>query len=322
MLGAACGPMRFLLGVVILAMGVSGLAAIAEARHGRHHGHYHSRHYQREVDRNAHAAPEPAPRTSNYARQRNGAGGFADGIRRMIGACTDQIAEMKGMPFDAVSRTIRAGENQRHALEQIRSTASTAADTLAVTCPKDIPAPLGQRLDKLGVALDAIGASLATMRPAFAAFYESLDDEQKARLAVIDLARQSQAKADRDTRLAANARVLDIAGDVEQDPVCSQWVAILRGWPVSRLEANMTLSDEQRAALYELSAAIYRVVVNLVTACPAEGRLTPLGRLDAKQRQLQAVRQGIDAIRPALAAFENSLNEAQKAQLTAAVFLN
>jgi hypothetical protein len=55
-----------------------------------------------------------------------------------------------------------------------------------------------------------------------------------------------------------------------------------------------------------------------VTACPAEGRLTPLGRLDAKQRQLQSVRQGIDAIRPALAA----LNEAQRAQLTAAVFLN
>ena len=150
MLGAACGPMRFLLGVVILAMGVSGLAAIAEARHGRHHGHYHSRHYLREVDRNAHAAPEPAPRTSNYSRQRNGAGGFADGIRRMIGACTDQMAEMKGMPFDAVSRTIRAGENQRHALEQIRTTASTAADTLAVTCPKDIPAPLGQRLGQAG----------------------------------------------------------------------------------------------------------------------------------------------------------------------------
>jgi hypothetical protein len=142
--------MRFLLGAAILAMGVSGLAASAEARHGRHHGHH--RHYLREVDRNAHAAPEPAPRTSNYSRQRNGAGGFADGIRRMIGACTDQMAEMKGMPFDAVSRTIRAGEHQRHALEQIRTTASTAADTLAVTCPKDIPAPLGQRLDKLGVA--------------------------------------------------------------------------------------------------------------------------------------------------------------------------
>ena len=193
MLGAACGPMRFLLGVVILAMGVSGLAAIAEARHGRHHGHYHSRHYLREVDRNAHAAPEPAPRTSNYARQRNGAGGFADGIRRMIGACTDQMAEMKGMPFDAVSRTIRAGETSATRWSRSAATASTAAD---------------------------------------------------------------------------------------------------------------------------------RVVVNLVTACPAEGRLTPLGRLDAKQRQLQSVRQGIDAIRPALAAFENSLNEAQRAQLTAAVFLN
>jgi len=53
--------MRFLLGAAILAMGVSGLAASAEARHGRHHGHH--RHYLREVDRNAHAAPEPAPRS-------------------------------------------------------------------------------------------------------------------------------------------------------------------------------------------------------------------------------------------------------------------
>jgi hypothetical protein len=218
--------MRFLLGVSVVMMGVSGLAAIAEARHRHHYGHYHSRHYQRDVDPSAARTPEPAS-SSNYARPRNGAGGFADGIRRMIGACSDQISEMKGMPFDAVSRTVRAGENQRHALEQIRTTASTAADTPSVTWPKDIPAPLGPRLDKLGVALDAIAASLATLRPAFAAFYESLDDEQKARLAVIDLARQSQAKGDRDTRLAADARVLDIAADVEQDPVCRQWVAIL-----------------------------------------------------------------------------------------------
>jgi hypothetical protein len=314
--------MRFLFGVAVIVTGVAGLAALAEARHGHHSGHYSypSRHNQRDVERDARPARtlEPAPRASNNAQPRNSAGGFADGIRRMIGACSDQISEMKGMPFDAVSRTVRASESQRHALEQIRTTASTAADTLTVTCPKDIPAPLGRRLDTLGVALDAVAASLATMRPTFAAFYDSLDDEQKARLAVVDLA-----KADRDTRLAANARILDIAADVERDPVCRQWVAILRGWPVSRLEANMTpLSDEQRLALYDLSAAIYRVVVNLVTECPAEGRLTPLGRLDAKQRQLQTVRHGIDAIRPALTAFENSLNETQKAQLTAAVFLN
>ena len=105
--------------------------------------------------------------------------------------------------------------------------------------------------------------------------------------------------------------------DSEQDPVCREWVTILRGWPVNRLETSMSLSDEQQ---YELSAAIYHAVGNLVTACPAESRLTPLGRLDAKQRQLQALRQGIDAMKPLLAAFESSLNEAQKAQLAAAVY--
>jgi hypothetical protein len=35
---------------------------------------------------------------------------------------------------------------------------------------------------------------------------------------------------------------------------------------------------------------------------------------------LQALRQGIDAMKPLLAAFESSLNEGQKAQLAAAVY--
>ncbi len=262
MFSAAWRPVRFLFGVAIMVMGVSALASTAEARHAHHYGHYSSRHTHREVERGARHALVPVSRPSNQARSHNGAGGFADGVRRMIGACSDQIVEIKGMPFDAVSRTVRAGEDQRNALEQIRSAASTAADTLSVACPKDIPAPLSQRLDKLSVVHDAITASLATLRPAFAAFYETLDDEQKARLAVIDLPRRSQSGADRGARLAANALDLGGSSDAEQDPVCRQWVVILRGWPVGRLETSMALSDEQHAALYDLSAAVYRAVGN------------------------------------------------------------
>lgn len=322
MLSAAWRAVFLFFVAIVVVIGVSALSSVAEARHRHHHGHYSSRHNHRDAERGPRhsRALVPVARPSNDARSRNGAGGFAEGIRRMIGACSDQVAEMKGMPFEVVSRTVRAGENQRNALEQIRSTTSTAADTLSVACPKDIPAPLGQRLDTLGIALDAITASLATLRPAFATFYDSLDDEQKARLAVIDLSRQSPSGGVRGARVAANALDLGGGSDAEQDPVCRQWVAVLRGWPIGRLEASLSLSDEQHAALYDLSAAIYRAVGNLVTACPAESRLTPLARLDAKQRQLQALRQGIDAIKPTFAAFEHSLNEAQKAQLAAAVY--
>ena len=47
--------------------------------------------------------------------------------------------------------------------------------------------------------------------------------------------------------------------------------------------------------------------------------VTALGRLDARQNELQAVRQNIEAIRPSTAAFENALNDAQKKWLTEAM---
>jgi hypothetical protein len=39
----------------------------------------------------------------------------------------------------------------------------------------------------------------------------------------------------------------------------------------------------------------------------------------AKQRQLQALRQGIDAIQPVLSKFEKSLNDSQRTQLAMAI---
>jgi hypothetical protein len=62
--------------------------------------------------------------------------------------------------------------------------------------------------------------------------------------------------------------------------------------PVAQVERAISLSDDQHANLYDLSAAIYRAAGSLATACPAEDRFTALGRLDARQRQLQALRQG------------------------------
>ena len=104
-----------------------------------------------------------------------------------------------------------------------------------------------------------------------------------------------------------------------QDPVCRQWVAILRSWPVRQVESGISLSDEQLRYLHDLTAAIYRATSGLVGACPAEDRFTALGRLDAKQRQLQALRHGIDAIQPVLSKFEDSLNDSQRTRLAIAV---
>jgi hypothetical protein len=237
------------------------------------------------------------------------------GIKRMIGACAGQAIEMKTMPFDLVFRTVQPNDAQRNALEQVRSRANEAAATLSASCPKDIPAELGHQLDRLGDALDSISASLAALRPALAAFYDALDDEQKARLVAIDFSRKPPSKTERRERRAANGGVPNDGPGATRDPVCDQWVVILRSWPVRQVERAISLSDEQHANLYDLTAAIYRAAGSLMGACPAEDRFTALGRLDAKQQQLQALRQGVDAIKPNLSKFENSLNDSQRTRL-------
>ena len=72
----------------------------------------------------------------------------------------------------------------------------------------------------------------------------------------------------------------------------------------------MRLSDPQRVALYELAIASLKASNTL--ACPAEGALTPVGRLDTMRLRLSAMQAAVSAVRPALLHFYEVLNERQK----------
>jgi hypothetical protein len=233
----------------------------------------------------------------------------------MIRACEEQSIELRKTPFDVISRTVRPSERQRNALDTIRSAVSDAADMLAATCPKDIPAMPSERLDALRHATDALLESRTTMHPALANFYASLEEEQKARI-VVKFSSNVQTKPHRDPGLAAD---FDNRQNGDQDPVCRQWASILRSWPIRQIEAGTQLSDEQHAALYEVTAAFYHAASGLVSSCPAENPLTPLGRLEAEQKQLEALRRGIDIIQPVITTFEKLLTDAQKTRLDAVV---
>jgi hypothetical protein len=158
----------------------------------------------------------------------------------------------------------------------------------------------GRQLVRLGDALDSISASFATLRPALAAFYDALDDEQKARLVGIEWSHKPPSKTDRSERRMTRDGVSNNCADAERDPVCRQWVVMLRSWPVTQVERAISLSDEQHAKC-------------------TKDRLTALGRLDAKQQQLQALRHGIDAIKPVFSKFEDSLNDSQRTRLAIAI---
>lgn len=286
------------------------LTPAAQARHHHHHRHGWSDDYEdRASDDARESRSEPARGTQPRAD-----GFLGAATARMISACDGQGAELQKMPVDAVVRTVQPNDDQRAALDRIRAAATDAANKLAASCPKNVPARPSDRLDTMRASLETIKAALLPLRPAFVSAYATFDDEQKARLVAAAISQQTAPQPDtgaRHARLAAR----------DQAPLgslgCQQWPALLKTWPLNRIESGLSLSDGQRAALYVLTAAIYRSAADLDASCHDENALTPVSRLDAELKRVEAMRQCIDAIAPALAGFVNGLNGEQKAQLNA-----
>jgi hypothetical protein len=79
------------------------------------------------------------------------------------------------------SGTHRPDDAQRAKLQNLQSAASQAADTIKAACPTDVPPTPPARLAAVGQLLQAMLQGVETMQPALADFYDSLNDDQKAR---------------------------------------------------------------------------------------------------------------------------------------------
>lgn len=91
----------------------------------------------------------------------------------------------------------------------------------------------------------------------------------------------------------------------------------LTRWPVDEIAQVVEPTREQQQLLDDLKAASARAAKLLQTACPAHPPSTPLGRIDAISKRLEAMVQALDVVRPALAKFYDSLSDEQKARFNA-----
>jgi hypothetical protein len=294
------------------------MSSAAEARYWRHYG-YHS------YGRSWNSSPPNGER--QVEEQRLGtdpesdlrqASEFGAAMEQMIRACDRQVAELKDMPLDSVARIVDSTPNQREALDRIRSTAVDASESLATACPKKVSASIHERLDALSRTLESMAASLATLRSPFATFYSLLNDEQKARLVATTAPKDAQAQSDDASRSRQNQNATQRRGG---DMYCEQWITYLKKFPIRQIEDRGHLSDDQRANLYDLAAAIFREAGRFGSVCHADNRLTPPGRLQAREEQLKALAQSVDAISPVFSRFEDDLSDSQKAQLRGIVNL-
>jgi hypothetical protein len=210
---------------------------------------------------------------------------------------------------------VQADEDQKTALQRMQNAVVNASGSLDSNCTKNIPAVLSDKLNALRQGLEAFTAVLDAVRPAVEKFYATLNDEQKASLVATYLATgYAKDNSDQTRRLSRNT--YRVSSTMQSEGTCQAWAGALREWPIRQIESTLMLSDIQHAALYDLTASIYRATVALVTSCPTEVSFTPLGQIEAKRKRVNALAQAISAIHPALDRFADTLDDKQKTDLT------
>jgi hypothetical protein len=110
------------------------------------------------------------------------------------------------------------------------------------------------------------------------------------------------------------------AADDSRNPdlaTCSGFAPGVASFPVDKIKASVQPTGAQLADLDALEAASGKAEGILKASCPSAPPLTPVGRLDALQKRLDAMVAGLDLVRAPLVKFDGSLSADQRQALDA-----
>jgi LTXXQ motif family protein len=110
------------------------------------------------------------------------------GYRRL---CTPRSVGLYEWQLRWIERVVRPTETQRAALNDLQSASSKAIATMATACKAEIPVTTKAQLEIMDARLEVMSQAVKSLRPAFDAFYASLDSEQQRRLDVFGLRHRS-----------------------------------------------------------------------------------------------------------------------------------
>ena len=114
--------------------------------------------------------------------------------------------------------------------------------------------------------------------------------------------------ADREARTETNTETIES---------CAGLAPGVTNPPIERIRQEINLTTDQQAALDDLSAASAQASDVIKSSCPASLPLTPVGRLDGAERQLEATIKAAQIVRSPLEKFYLALKDDQRGQLDA-----
>jgi len=218
--------------------------------------------------------------------------------------CGEDSRDIAGLPIDQIQAAIAPNDAQRAALEDLANASVKAAEIIKAACPTQIALTAPGRLAAMQQRIDAMMTAVDTVRRPLQKFYDLLSDEQKARLNALgkDQARTNAAKS-------RNGSLAESCGAAQTN---------VTAWPSAEIDAKVHPTEAQRTSLTALQDATAKAADLLKTSCPAkEEVITPMARLDAAHKRLEAMRQAVKTVRTALDDFYGRLSDEQKAQFEA-----
>jgi hypothetical protein len=209
--------------------------------------------------------------------------------------CSRDTSGLTDWPIKTVAQTVGPGAAQRALLDDLKDATAQALALLKAACPADLPSTPTGRIEAMRLRTAAMLAAVQLVRPALAAFYDSLNDEQKARFNALGFGDQDEAQ----TRS-------------ELAQICADRSSHVPGVPMERIERAVRPDDAHRAAFNELRDATAKAADLLKSDCPSDRPLTPVARLDSMAQRLDAVLRAVAIVQPALQRFYGALSDEQK----------
>jgi hypothetical protein len=235
-------------------------------------------------------APYLANGPSSVRRARSNAAP-SDAIAQM---CGDDTKEVAGWPIDRIQQLVSPDDQQRMALNDLADASMKAAQIIKAGCPTSVAFTPTGRLAAMQQRVEAMEQAVDVVREPLDKFYDSLTDEQKAKLNSANQPVQSDARS----RGLAQSCAKNAATE----------------WPEARIEATVRPTEEQQAKLKALQDAAAQAAQQLAASCPAELPTTPPARLAAISKRLDVMLGAVKTVRGALDDLYSGLSDEQKAQ--------
>jgi hypothetical protein len=214
-----------------------------------------------------------------------------------VALCATEASTLTDWPIERIAQAVGPDDNQRAALEGLKGATSKSLEILRHNCPTALPSTPTARLAAMHQRLETMLQAVRTIHPALEAFYQQLDDEQKARFNAMGggEGNQDQQRARRDLT-----------------QVCGENASGVGHIPLKQIERSLQINASQRGVFEELQNAAQQAAENLQANCPEFEALTPTSRVAAIEQRLAAMLQAVQTVEPALQQFYGSLSDEQK----------